>query len=311
MRGVLAVTLLGLAGGGCASPGLAPSSSAPAPALRAGVPTPDQLALPYRTQAGHLERSGHLRLAVEAWTTALALAPNHEPSRQALKHLRGRIDRVVTEHLRRGWRALAREDAAEARRHFLTALALDPDSRGAQEALRATPAPPGSDFETRTTRSAVRPAVLTGAQPRLQESAPPGANRSGETEATGASATPTPLAEPGGGAAPEAETPGALYAAARAHLAARDHDRAYRALVQLDHVSPGYRDSATLLRALRPRLARQRYQDGLRLFREELLEDAIEQWRAVLEIDPAHRLARRNIEQAEKMLRTLAAQPKR
>jgi tetratricopeptide (TPR) repeat protein len=231
---------------------------------------------------------------VEAWTTALALAPNHEPSRQALKRLRGRIDRALTEHLRRGWHALAREDAAEARRHFLTALALDPDSRAAQEALRATPAPPGSDFETRTTRSAVRPAV-----------------RSGETQATGASPTPTPLAEPGGGASPEAETPGALYAAARAHLAARDHDRAYRALVQLDHVSPGYRDSARLLRALRPRLARQRYQNGLRLFREELLEDAIEQWRAVLEIDPAHRLARRNIEQAEQMLRTLAAQPKR
>ena len=266
MRGVLAVTLLGLAGGGCASLGLAPSSSAPAPALRAGVPTPDQLALPYRTQASHLERSGHLRLAVEAWTTALALAPNHEPSRQALQCLRGRLDRAVPEHLRRGWHALAREDAAEARRHFLTALALDPDSRAAREALRATPVAP---------------------------------------------ATPTPPAESGGAADPEAATPEALYAAARAHLAARHDDPAYRVLVQLDRVSPGYRDSAKLLRALRPRLARQRYQDGLRLFLEELLEEAIEQWRTVLEIDPTHGLARRNIEQAEKMLRTLAAQPKR
>jgi cytochrome c-type biogenesis protein CcmH/NrfG len=56
---------------------------------------------------------------------------------------------------------------------------------------------------------------------------------------------------------------------------------------------------------------RQRYRDGLRLFREERLEEAIEKWRGVLELDARHANARRNIEQAEKMLRTLAAQQKR
>ena len=55
---------------------------------------------------------------------------------------------------------------------------------------------------------------------------------------------------------------------------------------------------------------RQRYQEGLRLFREELLEDAIAQWRSVLELDPKHAEARRSIEQTETMLRTLAAQSK-
>ena len=76
-------------------------------------------------------------------------------------------------------------------------------------------------------------------------------------------------------------------------------------------MSPAYRDGATLLRDLRARLVRQRYQEGLRLFREELLEQAIEQWRGVLELDPKHADAHRNIDQAERMLRTLAAQPKR
>jgi hypothetical protein len=93
-------------------------------------------------------------------------------------------------------------------------------------------------------------------------------------------------------------------------LLRRDED-AYRALAQLDRVSPGYGDSAALLRDLRARLVRHRYQDGMRLFREELLEDAIEQWRGVLALDPMHVEARRNIDQAEKMLRFLAAQQKR
>jgi cytochrome c-type biogenesis protein CcmH/NrfG len=74
--------------------------------------------------------------------------------------------------------------------------------------------------------------------------------------------------------------------------------------------SPGYKDSATLLRNVRARLVQQRYQEGLRLLREERLEAAIEQWRGVLELDPKHANARHNIEQAERMLSTLAAQPK-
>jgi tetratricopeptide (TPR) repeat protein len=282
-RRMLALALLALAATGCATVRLAPSVDAPAPALTASVPTADQLAEPYRAKAQQLQGAGRLRQAAEAWTTSLALAPGHEPSRQALKRLRERIDRDVAEHVRQGWHALGRDGAAEARRHFLAALALDPDSREAREALRATPAVPASAAEPRTIAPEARPARLTAARLVPQP-------RDGSSQAA---------------------DPEALYAAARAHLAAGRDDGAYRLLVQLARVSPGYRDSAALLRDLRPRLIRRHYQDGLRLFREELIEEAIEQWRAVLEIDPGHVDARRNIEQAEKMLRTLAAQTKR
>jgi cytochrome c-type biogenesis protein CcmH/NrfG len=61
-----------------------------------------------------------------------------------------------------------------------------------------------------------------------------------------------------------------------------------------------------LLRDVRTRLVRYRYQEGLRLFREERLEDAITEWRIVLELDPTQTPARRSIDQAEQMLRTLA-----
>jgi cytochrome c-type biogenesis protein CcmH/NrfG len=47
------------------------------------------------------------------------------------------------------------------------------------------------------------------------------------------------------------------------------------------------------------------YSQGLRLYRQEKLAEAIGEWRVVLEFDPQHANARRNIEQAEKLLRSL------
>lgn len=142
-RRALTLGCLALVLGGCAS------RSGPVEAPSAGVTTADQRAMALRTQAAHLERSGHLRLALEAWTSVLALTPGHEPSRRALQHLRERIDREVAELVRRGREAHAQGARPEARRLFRAALALDPDSHAAQEALRAVPTPPASDFEAR------------------------------------------------------------------------------------------------------------------------------------------------------------------
>ena len=288
-RRALALVLLALAAGGCASL----SIGTPTPALT-GVPTADHLAAPHRAQAEALERGGHLRQAAEEWTTALALAPDHEPSRQARKRLRERMERELAEHMKEGWHALARDDAADAHRHFLAALALDPDSQAAQQALRATPAPANG--------AVARPVSLTPSSPRLETMAKPRVESNGTARPLTAS-PPRPLGE-------DARKPDALYASAQAHLAEQRDAEAYRALAQLVNVSPGYKDSATLLRNVRARLVQQRYQEGLRLLREERLEAAIEQWRGTLELDPKHANARRNIEQAERILRTLAAQPK-
>jgi cytochrome c-type biogenesis protein CcmH/NrfG len=48
-----------------------------------------------------------------------------------------------------------------------------------------------------------------------------------------------------------------------------------------------------------------RYLKGIRLSREEKLREAVKEWRTVLELDPQHANARRNIEQAERLLRGL------
>jgi tetratricopeptide (TPR) repeat protein len=286
-RGLLGLALLALAAAGCASVQHAVDSmrSSFGSAPEEGSTTED-VAATYRAHAEKRERSGELRQAHEAWITALALTPNHEPSRAAVKRVRGQIDRVMAEHLKHGWQAVGRDAPAEARQHFLAALALDPYSQPAHDGLRVVAA--GSGASGKPAALPVRPAALP----------------------------PSPAPGRGAGAAHEAsggpaEKPEALYASARTHIAdGRDED-AYRALAQLARLGPGHADSAQLLRDVRSRLVRQRYQDGLRLFREDRLEEAIVKWRGVLELDGGHANARRNIEQAEKMLRTLAAQQKR
>jgi tetratricopeptide (TPR) repeat protein len=272
----IALALLVLLAGGCATVQHAMdslresvgSSAAPAPETAEGK------ASAYRAQAAQHERRGELRPAVEAWMTAVALVPDHEPSRVALKRVRGQLDHELAERLKRGWTAVAREAPVEARQEFVAALALDPSSKSAHDGLRALA---GGAVPEKPAAPTVRPAT------------PPPAR----------AAAPVPNGKPE-----------VYYTAAKAHLAEGRDEEAYRALVQLERVNPTYADSPQLLGEVRQRLVRQRYQDGLRLFREERLEDAIEKWRGVLELDARHPHARRNIEQAEKMLRTLAAQQK-
>lgn len=97
-----------------------------------------------------------------------------------------------------------------------------------------------------------------------------------------------------------------LYRAVQVYIIEKRDGEAYRTLTQIARVSPHYKDCPALLRDVRTRLVRHHYQEGLRLFREERLEEAIGEWRAVLEMDPTQTPARRSIDQAEQMLRTLA-----
>jgi cytochrome c-type biogenesis protein CcmH/NrfG len=68
-----------------------------------------------------------------------------------------------------------------------------------------------------------------------------------------------------------------------------------------------------LLRQARERAAQQHYAQGLQLYREEKLQEAIVQWKSVLEYEPDHANAKKNIEQAERLLRSLQQrqQPKK
>jgi tetratricopeptide (TPR) repeat protein len=97
----------------------------------------------------------------------------------------------------------------------------------------------------------------------------------------------------------------ALYGLGKTQLNDRKFDESYQTLTQLARLAPNYEDSPALLQQARTRLVQQRYNEGLRYYREEKLEEAIAEWRAVLVLDPRHASARKNIEQAERILKQL------
>jgi tetratricopeptide (TPR) repeat protein len=96
-----------------------------------------------------------------------------------------------------------------------------------------------------------------------------------------------------------------LYRQGYLQLEEKSYDAGYRTLRQLARLQPDYLDVATLVQQARRQVIDHHYQEGIRHFREERLEEAIAEWRRVLDIDPQHTNARRNIEQAERLLHAL------
>lgn len=103
----------------------------------------------------------------------------------------------------------------------------------------------------------------------------------------------------------------ALYRLGKAQLEGRQYGESYRTLVQLARLQPDQPDAVSLLGEARTRAVEQHYTRGVRLYREEKLGEAITEWREVLEIEPQHGNARRNIEQAERLLRALEDKKRR
>jgi tetratricopeptide (TPR) repeat protein len=77
------------------------------------------------------------------------------------------------------------------------------------------------------------------------------------------------------------------------------------ALNQLAKLSPKDPNSASLLGKVRSRLVQDHYNQGIRFYREEKIAEAIGEWRAVLQYDANHEGAKKNIEQAERLLKGL------
>jgi tetratricopeptide (TPR) repeat protein len=291
--------------GACASLG-----PAPAPTRVEGFV--DQ----HHRRAATLEQSGHLRRALEQWEIALTLAPGDPVAQAALTRLRARIELAVADRLGQGREALARGASPEARHQFLAVLALDPANREAFEGLRSAAA---------SLRSPVALARADEAREARPPAPPPPPRASGAGEA----AEVNPLLADAREALDAQEfdvalsdvdkllagSPGypegvdlkkaILYRHGKLQLNGGRYADAYRALADLAKLDPAYLDSAALREQVRSRLIQELYQEGIRLYRDENLEGAVAKWRAVLEYDSTHAEARKNIEQAERLLRAL------
>ena len=82
-------------------------------------------------------------------------------------------------------------------------------------------------------------------------------------------------------------------------------DDSLAALNQLAKLSPRDTSVSALVGNVRGRLIQQHYNQGIRLYREEKLAAAIAEWRTVLQYDPKHEGAKKNIETAERLLKSL------
>jgi tetratricopeptide (TPR) repeat protein len=96
-----------------------------------------------------------------------------------------------------------------------------------------------------------------------------------------------------------------LYRQGYFQLEQKNYDEGYRTLRQLARIQPDYLDVGSLVQQARRHVIDHHYQEGIRHFREERLEDAVGEWRRVLDMEPQHPNARRNIEQAERLLEAL------
>ena len=96
-----------------------------------------------------------------------------------------------------------------------------------------------------------------------------------------------------------------LYQQGKSQLEAKNYQASYQTLTQLARVAPDYENTPALVQQARGRLIEQHYGQGIRYYREEKLREAIAEWREVLELDPQHANARRNIEQAERLIKGL------
>ena len=113
------------------------------------------------------------------------------------------------------------------------------------------------------------------------------------------------LASTPGNAEAQALKRSALYGLGKTQYDQKQYKDSYATLGQLVKLAPNHEDAAKLLRQSRSRLIDDHFGRGIRYYREEKLPEAIAEWKAVLEIDPQHIAARKNLEQSERLLKSL------
>jgi tetratricopeptide (TPR) repeat protein len=91
----------------------------------------------------------------------------------------------------------------------------------------------------------------------------------------------------------------------------KNYDASYRTLYTLARLQPDYEDVAKLLPQSRGRAVDQHYQAGISYYREEKLPQAIAEWKVVLDLEPDHANAKKNIDQAERLLKGLEQRRKK
>ena len=293
-------------------------------AVRAGLGTlqariESQVAGHLKEGRAALSRGAHVA-ARRHFLAALALDPGNRAAFEALRDQTQEVD--LLSHTVRAGDTLAGLAAHYYGNRALSEVIaetnkLPPNARLAAGTVLKIPEVPG----VRLNRPGARPPAPPGAQPAPPPAAPP-ASREEPAEVNPIVAEAREalerrdytqaLADVEQLLASTPQNPEAmalkkavLYSQGKAQIEQRKYRDSLATLTQLAKIAPNYEDSTTLIRQTRTRLVEEHYNSGIRFYREEKLPEASAEWKVVLEIDPQHVNARKNLEQSELLLKRL------
>ena len=243
-----------------------------------------------------LEKQGEIPGAIEEFKIALTIDQTNDEAKAGVKRLSAMADIEAEKHYQKGL-SLKKNDPSKARTEFLIALRLKPDNPLVIEELKGW--------------------HIFIAKSRLL--APSGETDTGVEDYLSVALS---LYEDGdyAGAIQEflkakekyPKNPEIIkhlnlsyYKQGVAHFEKGEYKNALQMFLNLKPDFEKVGDYIKKVKAGLKKMAENSYKNGLKLFREQKLTQAIEQWKIVLEIEPEHKKAREYIEKAKNLLKSL------
>ena len=280
-----------------------------------------------RTQdeAKRFEQEGRLRESLERWKIVLTIDPKSAEGMQKEKELSAKIQEKLRGHIAAGKEQVLQRKREAAQREFLAALRLDPSNREALEQLYL------SDEQLGEQTAFAKPLGKGSTQAKLQSSGDarakpmPAEEESEEEEESGEEVSFAEAAElfrqgdylaaidaftrvlakqPGLREAVEYQKL-AYYNQGLAYMKAENYAEALKLFEKLKRIQPDFKRLPSYMQTAREKLADQHYLAGIRHFKEQKLQEAIDEWDQALVLNPKLESAKRSQERARKLLKNL------
>lgn len=275
-------------------------------------------------QAKRFEVDGRLRESLEHWKIVLTIDPQHTEARQKERELEAKVREQARHHFAAGKEQLQRRKKEAAQREFLAALRLDPSNRETLEQLYLSEEQLGEQTAfARPLRKGGTPARTQPSEDAKAKPAPE--EESEEEEESGEEVSFAEAAElfrqgdylaaieaftrvlakqPGLREAVEYQKL-AYYNQGLAYMKGENYAEALKLFEQLRRMQPDFKRLPHYMQTAREKLADQHYLAGIRHFKEQKLQEAIEEWNQALALNPRLESARRHQERARRLLKSL------
>jgi len=258
------------------------------------------------------EERGDITEAVEELKVALTIDPQNKRTRDELARLMEKRNREAEKRLKAGM-ALKDSDPLAAVKEFIAALRIRSDYREAMEALKS--------LQLESSEASLKARIKKQATPTPKVQG----EDTEEYESTSYMDTAVSFYEEGDYASAIRELQKARtrhprdpeiqkylnlswYNSGVSWFNKKDFNKALESFASVKAGFERVNDYVKRCRQELSKNAENLYKIGLKFFREQKLQEAIDQWNAVLRIEPGHQKAREYIEKASKLLNTLKKQ---